>query len=115
MSKYYNYHSVFIYKSLYTVIYEILSEYLNTSTLEYYCDICEFHVSDNAKHCKKCNRCVDNFDHHCIWINNCVGKVNYKYFFNLIFFVAISILVSTMINIKLIYDYYYHSDRIVNR
>ena len=84
------------------------SEHLNTSTYEYYCNICEFHVSDNAKHCRKCNRCVADFDHHCIWINNCVGNVNYQYFFKLMVYVGISVMSSSIINIKLIFDY--HSD-----
>lgn len=31
-------------------------------------------------HCRKCNRCVYQMDHHCIWTNNCVGIATYKYF-----------------------------------
>jgi hypothetical protein len=27
---------------------------------------------------------VDGFDHHCIWINNCIGKYNYKVFIGMI-------------------------------
>lgn len=31
-----------------------------------------------------CDRCVEGFDHHCIWINNCIGQRNYKIFFAMI-------------------------------
>ena len=37
------------------------------------CAICLTNVSKTAKHCRSCNRCVDDFDHHCPYVNNCVG------------------------------------------
>ena len=32
----------------------------------------------------RCNRCTLEFDHHCKYLNNCIGKKNYKLFFRLI-------------------------------
>ena len=34
----------------------------------------------DSKHCIVCKKCVQEFDHHCMWINNCVGKENFKIF-----------------------------------
>ena len=42
--------------------------------------ICEMRIHHNTKHCFACNRCCQDFDHHCFWLNNCIGKRNYKHF-----------------------------------
>ena len=30
------------------------------------------------------NRCVYKFDHYCVWIGNCVGGLNHRYFLALL-------------------------------
>ncbi|OMJ67196.1 hypothetical protein SteCoe_35704 [Stentor coeruleus] len=42
------------------------------------CKICKNHVNSDTKHCRECDKCVYHFDHHCKWLNNCIGKKNYK-------------------------------------
>jgi len=49
-----------------------------------FCRYCEGNVAKGAKHCRDCDKCVDGFDHHCKWLNNCVGRRNYKSFFALV-------------------------------
>ena len=50
-----------------------------------HCSYCDSPVTNiKSKHCLRCNRCSLNFDHHCKFVNNCVGSINYSYFFKLI-------------------------------
>jgi palmitoyltransferase len=43
-----------------------------------------------------CNKCVEKFDHHCVYINNCLGHRNHKYF--ILFLICISLYILTSVS-----------------
>lgn len=67
---------------------------------EMICVKCRIEINDKIQHCLICERCVENWDHHCYWLNTCINDKNYTKFhvfviftilfliFNLLFYIA---------------------------
>ena len=45
-----------------------------------YCRKCLTYQVSRSFHCPSCSKCILRMDHHCIWVNNCIGAGNHKYY-----------------------------------
>jgi len=52
----------------------------NSEKLRRFCRKCSAWKPERCHHCSVCGRCVLKMDHHCVWVANCVGAYNYKFF-----------------------------------
>ena len=67
------------------------------------CPVCKTLKAKKTNHCIICNKCIENWDHHCFWLNICINKETYNLFisfvitlfilvvFNIIIFISISV------------------------
>lgn len=47
--------------------------------------LCMRTVQQNAQYCQVCRKSVMGLDHHCTWLNTCIGRKNYHFFYTLVF------------------------------
>lgn len=50
-----------------------------------YCYICENFKPHGTGHCLDCGHCIMEKDHHCLWLANCIGRNNIRFFYIFLF------------------------------
>jgi palmitoyltransferase len=79
--------------------------------IDNFCPICKIKYTKYSKHCYICNKCIEEFDHHCVWMGKCVGKKNKKIFYCILILLIFNFLINIFLGILSLFqtninDYY---------
>ncbi|KAJ5495795.1 hypothetical protein N7539_000911 [Penicillium diatomitis] len=66
------------------------------------CSTCKRFKPARSKHCSFCQACISRHDHHCVWLMNCVGAKNYKYFLSLLLALSVLLMYGTSLGHSLL-------------
>ncbi len=75
------------------------------------CHTCDMVKPARTHHCALCGSCVFCMDHHCLWINNCVGLDNQRYFLLYGFYLMLGCGYSLISIVSIWNHHFYHEHR----
>ena len=78
----------------------LLNKVLDNKSLRRICPYCKENKTDFTVHCYYCGICIENYDHHCIWLSNCIGKNNIFTFRVFLLCILFKIIVNEIISFK---------------
>ncbi|KAG0474555.1 hypothetical protein HPP92_014241 [Vanilla planifolia] len=67
-----------------------------------YCRKCNQLKPPRCHHCSVCGRCILKMDHHCVWVVNCIGALNYKFFLLFLFY---TLLETTLVTVSFLSNF----------
>ena len=73
-----------------------------------FCTTCKFNRLLRTHHCRKCDDCVQRFDHHCDWVGRDIGSYNRKIFFVFVFTTMYTDIIAAITTFLGIYFNYTH-------
>ncbi|BFU24822.1 zinc finger protein, putative [Entamoeba histolytica HM-1:IMSS] len=60
------------------------------------CETCQCLKPFRCHHCQICDCCIYRMDHHCIWVGQCIGIHNIRFFFLFISSLSLSLLLGAI-------------------
>lgn len=72
-----------------------------------FCRKCAHWKPERAHHCSVSRRCIMKMDHYCIWVVNCVGLLNYKFFLLFLVYTWVACILAASILAPTIVEYFH--------